>query len=239
MPQTQNINIALKEIIEDYKTAVSVDCVIFGYDEEELKVLLIECNMEPYIGKWSLLGDLVLPQENIEDATKRVLKYRTGMENVYVEQVRSFGSVNRHPLGRVITVAYYSLVDINEVSITDVDKKNLNWVSMSEAKNLAFDHDDILAYCLERLRERLRARPVGFNLLPKKFTLKQLQSLYEVILNIELDKRNFRRKLKSMDILMDLDEMQENVAHRPARLYSFDFKSYHQRKREKGLDFIS
>jgi 8-oxo-dGTP diphosphatase len=124
MPHTQNINIALKEIIDDYKTAVSVDCVIFGYDENDLKVLLIESDMEPYIGKYSLLGDLVLPHEDLEEATLRVLKVRTGINDVYMEQVRSFGQVKRHPLGRVITVAFYSLVEINNVTVRDIDELN-------------------------------------------------------------------------------------------------------------------
>lgn len=225
----ENINTWLSEIDSHQKTALSVDCVIFGYDDSELKVLLIECNMEPYIGQNSLLGDLVLPNEDLDGATRRVVKYRTGLNELYLEQVHSFGSIGRHPLGRVITVAYYSLVEIDKVVISDIDEKKLKWVNVDEAKNLAFDHDLILKYCVERLRERLREKPIGLNLLPKKFTLKQLQTLYEVILDIELDKRNFRRKLKSLNLLIDVGEYQENVAHRPARLYSFDFDGYNER----------
>ena len=237
MPDSQNINIALNQLTEKFKATVSVDCVIFGYDEYELKVLLIECNMEPFIGRYSLLGDLLKPDEDIDDAPKRILLERTGMNDVFLEQVHAFGQLARHPIGRVITVAYYSLVQIDQVVVRDVDQKNLCWVNIKDAVNLAFDHDLILKYCLSRLRQRLRERPIGFKLLPKKFTLKQLQGLYEVILDIELDKRNFRRKLKSLHLLKDLGENQENVAHRPARLYKFDFKSYNEILIKEGLNF--
>jgi len=233
----QNINISLTEIAADFKAAISVDCVIFGYDEFDLKVLVIESDMGEYQGQFSLLGDLVHIDENLEDAAKRVLKRRTGLADLYMEQVQSFGKVGRHPLGRVITVAYYSLVEIEKYHLQDAEKIGLSWKSIKDLSNLAFDHDMVLQCCVERLKQRLREKPIGFNLLPKKFTLMQLQRLYEVVLDIELDKRNFRRKLKSLDILIDIGELQTAVAHRPARLYKFDSEKYEQNISKDPLHF--
>ncbi len=233
----ENINISLSSINEEYKCAMSVDCVIFGYDaEEELKVLLLACNMTPYDGLWSLLGDLIQPNEDLDHAPKRIFKERAGLENVYYEQVKTFGDISRHPLGRVISTAYYSLVQISSIPISSHLKDRVRWKSISEVGQLAFDHNQILDESLQRLRQRLREAPIGFDLLPDKFTLAQLQTLYEVVLDIELDKRNFRRKLKSLDILEDVGEYQKEVHHRPARLFRFN-KARYREQRQRGLKF--
>lgn len=204
--------------LDYFNIAVSVDCVIFGYEEKELKVLLIKSDLEEFKNLHSLLGDLVQPGEDLEAASYRVLKERTGLDDVYLEQVHSFGSLDRHPSGRVVTVAYYSLVDIRHHKLK-LNNNELRWHSINQIKKLAFDHKLILNTCLKRLQERIMEHPVVFNLLPEKFSLRQLQELYEAILGIELDRRNFRKKIALKDWLHDLNEMESNLSHRPGKLY--------------------
>lgn len=219
----------MNEFNEYFKSAFTVDNVIFGFDEGDLKVLLIKRGEEPYQGKWALPGYFVYPNEDLDAAAKRVLEELTGLRNVYLEQVKTFGAVNRHPFGRVITVAYFSLIKISHYTIQPSSiARKAKWHSIAEVDGLAFDHDEILEACFNRLKWSVRSRPVGFELLPPKFTLTELQHLYEAILETDLDKRNFRKKILSMDLLIDLDETQEGVAHRPARLYRFDPKRYEQ-----------
>ncbi|MFK8103491.1 MAG: NUDIX domain-containing protein [Saprospiraceae bacterium] len=217
--------------LNNFSVALSVDCVVFGYDDEDkdLKILLIRSETQEYRDQWSLLGDLVLPQEDLNDAAVRILKKRTGLENVYLEQVETFGRPNRHPRGRVVTIAYYSLIRIKDYSL-NVEKLDLEarWHSIQDIRKLAFDHNEILNTCYERLKKGLQERPVGFSMLPKKFSLRQLQNLYEVVLKIEVDRRNFRRKLRSHDVLVELPEIQKGVTHRPAKLYAFDNSKYEQ-----------
>jgi 8-oxo-dGTP diphosphatase len=182
---------------------------------------VIKCNLNEYKGMWSLLGDLVKPDEDIDSASYRILKERTGLEDVYLEQVHTFGKVNRHPGGRVITTAYFSLVNINDVQLK-LSENELHWHPVNEITEMAFDHKNILDTCLERLREKVVDQPVVFNLLPKKFSLRELQSVYEAVLNTELDRRNFRKKFFMMDWLVDLNELEEDVPHRPGKLYKFN-----------------
>lgn len=236
MRRSENIVQALAPIEEELKLAFTVDCVIFGYNEEGLKVLTIECNMDPFSGMLSLLGDYITPKEDANSAAKRILKYCTGNEEIYLEEVKSFSKPDRHPFGRVITIAFYSLVQIDNTQLTDAAGKHLKWVSVDCIDEMAFDHKEVLDTCLFQLRKSLREKPIGFELLPRKFSLMQLQTLYEVVLNVELDKRNFRRKLKSLNILIDLEEQQQEVSHRPAKLYKFDEKSF-QKKLSNGLKF--
>lgn len=201
-----------------FNIAVSVDCVIFGYIEKELKVLLIKSDLAEFSGLYSLLGDLVMPNEHMEDAPYRVLRERTGLHDVYLEQVHTFGAINRHPSGRVITTAYYSLVDIktHKPELTDND---LHWHKVGELHKMAFDHKEILLTCLRRLQEGVMEKPIVFNLLPEKFSLRELQDLYEAILGAELDRRNFRKRITLKNWLVDLNEMEDNVPHRPGKLY--------------------
>lgn len=212
-PSTQNPNFL--------QAMVSVDCVIFGFANNELKVLLIKSDLEVYRDRWSLLGDLLRPNEDLESASYRVLKERTGLSDVYLEQVYTFSCIDRHPGGRVITTAFYSLVNIKDHQLK-LSHNELHWHPVNELSNLAFDHDRILATCLERLREQIQEHPIVFNLLPEKFSLRELQALYEAILNTKMDRRNFRKKFFLMDWLIDLEELESDVSHRPGKLYRFN-----------------
>lgn len=210
-----------------FKSAFTVDNVIFGFDESDIKVLLIKRGEAPYQGHWALPGHFVHQHEDLLSAANRVLEELTGLKNVYLEQVKTFGSIDRHPLGRVITVSYYSLIKISDYDVNASSfAQKAKWHSVSKLEDLAFDHKEILDACFQLLKRRVRRRPVGFELLPPKFTLTELQHLYEAILETDLDKRNFRKKILSMNLLVDLDEVQEGVAHRPARLYKFDQNKY-------------
>lgn len=204
--------------LEYFNIAVSVDCVIFGYDDKQLKVLLIKSDLEEFEGMFSLLGDLVRPDEDLEEAPYRVLRQRTDLHDVYLEQVQTFGNIGRHPSGRVITTAYYSLVNIKSHKL-QLTEHELAWHTVDEMENLAFDHKLILDTCLQRLREKVLEHPVIFNLLPEKFSLRELQDLYEAILGVELDRRNFRKRITLKNWLVDLNEMEEDVPHRPGKLY--------------------
>lgn len=232
----ENINIWLGQINNDFKCALSVDCVIFGYTAADLYVATIKCNMPPYEGLYSLVGDLVQPGEDADHAVNRVITERTGLKNLFFEQVYTFTATDRHPLGRVVSIAYYSLIKLDEFldSSTSINS-DMKWTNVKEIGNLAFDHNEILDKCLSQLKDQLKERPVGFSLLPKKFTLNQLQELFEVILGVKLDKRNFRRKLLSLEILNDLNEYQAEVSHRPAKYYSFNKELYDKRKSEGFL----
>ena len=212
-----------------FQSAFSVDNIIFGFDEGDLKVLLIKRGNEPYKDHWALPGDLVYPDEDLDAAAERILEQLTGLKNVFLEQVKTFGKVGRHPRGRVITVAYFSLIKISRYQVTAASfAQKAQWIPVQEAQGLAFDHDVILKTCLLKLKELIQYRPLGFELLPPKFTLSQLQHLYEAILGTELDKRNFRKKILSMHLLADCEEIQSGVAHRPARLFRFDRRQYEQ-----------
>jgi 8-oxo-dGTP diphosphatase len=222
MPKEINLKTAALEKIShlDYfNIAISVDCVIFCYDNKELKVLLIKSDLEEFSGLYSLLGDLVRPDEDLESASYRVLEDRTGLEDVYLEQVHTFGSIGRHPSGRVITTAYYSLIDITHHKL-NLSHNDLHWHNVNDIKKLAFDHQQILTTCLHRLRSQITEHPVAFNLLQDKFSLRELQEVYEAILDVKLDRRNFRKKIAVKDWLQDLNEMESNLSHRPGKLYS-------------------
>lgn len=200
---------------------VSVDCVIFGFSDGELKVLLIKSDLEVFKDKWSLLGDLVRPAEDLESASYRVLHERTGLRDVYLQQVHTFSAIDRHPGGRVITTAFYSLVNIKDHQLR-LSHNELHWHAVNEIFGLAFDHDKILHTCLRELRDQIQDHPIVFNLLPEKFSLRELQSLYESILDVKLDRRNFRKKFFLMNWLTDLEELETDVSHRPGKLYKFN-----------------
>jgi 8-oxo-dGTP diphosphatase len=213
--------------LDYFNIAISVDCVIFGYDNKELKVLLIKSDLEEFAGLYSLLGDFIKPDEDLESASYRILKERTGLDDVYLEQVHAFGSLDRHPSGRVITIAYYSLIDIKHHKL-QLSHNELHWHTVKDIKKLAFDHKIILDTCLQRLREQVMELPIIFNLLPERFSLRQLQELYEAILGLELDRRNFRKKISIKDWLVDINEMEADVPHRPGKLYKV--KTEYKRK---------
>jgi len=242
MPKELNFKTAESEKIthlDYFNIAVSVDCVIFCYENSELKVLLIKSDLAEFSGLFSLLGDLVRPDEDLDSASYRILREKTGMDNVYLEQVHTFGSINRHPSGRVITTAYYSLIDARHHKFR-LNHNDLQWHGMKSIKKLAFDHKVILDTCLARLREQVMEHPVIFNLLPEKFSLRELQELYEAILSTELDRRNFRKKIAIKDWLIDLNEMESDVPHRPGKLYSLkpEFKVKANRRKSSGARIV-
>jgi 8-oxo-dGTP diphosphatase len=234
---TKTLQAIQSEVQNINKIALSVDCVIFGFDDSKLKVLLIRSDLKKYQGKWSLLGDLVFPNEDLDAAAYRILKQRTGLSDVYLEQVNTFGKVDRHPAGRVVTVAYCSLINVQHHKLNILDNE-LHWHDVHGVTDLAFDHQKIFDRCLLQLQKRVQEHPLGFNLLPKKFSLRELQNLYEAILGIKMDRRNFRKKFFSMDFLIDLKEMEQNVPHRPGKLYKFNFEKYEKKKKRiVGIDF--
>lgn len=227
-----------KKLIDSYPLVpITVDCVIFGFDENELKVLLIRSDLEIFKEKWSLLGDAVKENEVLDDAANRVLRERTGMDDVYLEQVKVFSQPNRHPGGRVLTVAYCSLLNIEHHQLKKMDNE-LHWHSIKHLKDMAFDHQQIIDDCYAWLQKRIQEHPLGFNLLPEKFSLRELQNLYEAILDIKMDRRNFRKKFFAMDFLIDTGELEDDVPHRPGKLYQFDFQKYSRTKKKwSGIDF--
>jgi 8-oxo-dGTP diphosphatase len=189
------------------------------------------------LGKLTLLGDNVQSNEDLDTAAIRVLKQRTGMSDVYLEQVHTFSKPDRHPGGRVITTVYASLLNIKHHELLLHDNE-LKWHPVNQITEMAFDHSLILDTCTQWLRKRIQEHPLAFNLLPVKFSLRQLQNVYEAILNVKLDRRNFRKKVASTGFLCDTDEMETHVTHRPGKLYTFDFKLYDQKKRNFiGIDF--
>lgn len=219
------------------RPALTTDCVVFGLDQEDLKVLLIQRDLPPFEGSWALPGGFVRTGESVDECALRELQEETGLRKVYLEQLYTFGEPKRDPREHVVTVAYYALVNLVEHSPrAATDARNAAWFSLDDIPKLAFDHDRILDMALERLRGKLRYQPVGFELLPRKFTLGELQWLYERILEQEFDKRNFRKKVKSLGILEETDEIQQDVAHRAARLYRFDKKRYRTLRKE-GFNF--
>ena len=233
----KSLQIIQSEVQNINKIALSVDCVIFGFDESKLKVLLIRSDLKNYHGKWSLLGDLVFPNEDIDAAAYRILQQRTGLSDVYLEQVHTFGKVRRHPAGRVVSVAYYSLINVQHHKLNILENE-LHWHDVKSVTDLAFDHQQIFITCLLKLQKRVQEHPLGFNLLPKKFSLRDLQNLYEAILDIKMDRRNFRKKFFAMDFLTDINEMEQDVAHRPGKLYKFNFEKYENKKKKMtGIDF--
>ncbi|MCU0381051.1 MAG: NUDIX domain-containing protein [Chitinophagaceae bacterium] len=233
-----NINTTPVELMPDFQFAISVDCVIFGYEENTLKVLLIKSDLPAFANKWSLLGDLLHPDEDLDAASYRVLRDRTGLDNVFLEQVHTFGQVNRHPAGRVVTTAYYSLVNIRHHQLSQLDNE-LHWHPVNDIHEMAFDHKKILDTCLKHLQKKVQEEPVIFNLLEQKFSLRDLQNLYEAILDVKLDRRNFRKKLFTTDLLTDIHEMEQDVPHRPGKLYTFNHARYAKMKKKTfvGIDF--
>lgn len=221
------------------RPAVTVDCVVFGADvrEESLKVLLIQRDIEPFKGEWALPGGFMREHETLDEAAIRELEEEAGLKDVFLEQLYTFSSPERDPRGRVVSVAYYALVSPeHHEALASTDARDAAWFTLDAVPELAFDHREILMTARERLQGKVRYRPIGFELLPEKFTLSELQKLYELILDEKLDKRNFQRKLTRMNILIDTGETQQNVAHRAARYYSFDEAAYKQLVKD-GAEF--
>lgn len=219
------------------RAALTVDCVVFGFDEGALKVLLIRRGIEPFKNAWALPGGFVRTDETLDAAALRELQEETGLKQVYLEQLYTFGAIDRDPRERIISVAYFALVRrADHLPAAATDAAEASWFEAEGVPTLAFDHAEILKTALERLRGKIRWQPVGFELLPKKFTLSQLQALYEAILGRELDKRNFRKKLLALDLLVALEETTTAASRRPAQLFRFDQRKY-QTLTRKGFIF--
>jgi 8-oxo-dGTP diphosphatase len=216
---------------------LTVDCVVFAVQRERLEVLLIRRALEPFAASWALPGGFVDMDEDLEAAARRELEEETGLRDLFLEQLYTFGRPDRDPRGRVVSVAYYALANLAGRRVqASSDAGAAEWFAVDALPTLAFDHSEILACALERLRGKVRYAPLGFELLPRRFTLTQLQRLYEIILGRDLDKRNFRRKIHGMGLLVDTGEMQRGRAHRAARLYRFDRRRYRQLERD-GFSF--
>lgn len=211
--------------------AVTTDCVIFGFNGERLQVLLIERGIEPFKGHWAFPGGFLKMDETAEEGARRELKEETGLENAYIQQLHTFSNPGRDPRERVITIAYYALVKIQEVKGGD-DAASARWFPLDEIPSLAFDHDYILRMAIQRLREQIHFQPIGFELLPEKFTIRALQSLYEAILGINFDRRNFAKKMLHLEILTELDETVWSTPKREAKLYKFNAEKYEELKRK-------
>jgi hypothetical protein len=220
------------------KILVAVDAIIFGFNENELelKLLLLKRRFAPEKGNWSLMGGFVDPEESLDNAAHRIVKNLTGLNQVYMEQLYAFGEVNRDAGGRIISVAYFSLIKINEHDSELVKNHGASWISVSKLPKLIFDHGEMVKRAMRKLRIRARTQPIGFELLPEKFTIPQLQRLYEAIYQIPFDKRNFRRKLLAMGLLEKLDEKEKETSKKGAFYYKFN-KTKYEELLERGFNF--
>lgn len=227
-----------KNFTYDYpRPAVTTDCVIFGYNGLELNVLLIERGIEPFKGKWALPGGFLHENENAEEGALRELWEETGVRDVFIEQLYTFSDADRDPRGRVISIAYYALVkSTNFEVIGGDDAKSAKWFPIKDIPSLPFDHDRILRVAHQRLKAKIRYQPIGFELLNKEFTIPELQSLYEAVLDVQFDRRNFNRKISKLDILLPLDKKEEGVAHKAARFFTFDKQKYEELT-QRGFNF--
>lgn len=209
--------------------AVTTDCVIFGFDGQQLKVLLVKRGIEPYKGHWAFPGGFLKMDETADEGALRELKEETGLETAYIEQLGAFSDVKRDPRERVITIAFYALVNITEVKGGD-DAADARWFRIDDMPLLAFDHDHILRVAQKRLKEQIHFNPIGFELLPEVFTMPQLQALYEAILEVKFDRRNFSRKLLTLGLLDMADPDQERNGTRTPVLYRFNAEKYQEMK---------
>lgn len=205
---------------------VSVDCIIFGFHEGKISLLLLKRNFEPAKGEWSLMGGFVQEDESIDDAARRVLADLTGLTDIYMDQVEAFGSLDRDPGERVISVAYYALINIDDYDRELVKKHNAYWVNLDELPNMVFDHDEMVALALKKLRQKASTQPIGFKLLPEEFTLTTLQNLYEAIYGEPFDKRNFRKHVARMDYVEKVGTIDKTGSKRGAALYRFNEEKY-------------
>jgi 8-oxo-dGTP diphosphatase len=220
-----------------FSYSFSLDCVIFGYKDGMIHVLLIKRSVEPYANEWAIPGDLVYPDEDLPDAASRILESLSELKDISLHQGQTFGKPDRHPQGRVISNAYFALVRINEVNAKASSwAEEIKWEPIHEVEQLAFDHNEILESTYELLKQKLKIEPICFDLLPAKFTINEMQELYEYAFETQMDKANFRKKIRKIPFIPH-KEKQKNVKHRPAKLYSFDEETYQHMVEEDDFHF--
>lgn len=205
---------------------VALDCIVFGFDGEDIKLLLIKRNFEPEQGKWSLMGGFLETDEDLEVATNRILYDLTGLKDIYFEEIQTFGKVNRDPVERTLSICFFALINIHAHDQDSAKAQNASWIDLKKRPNLIFDHNEMVDLALERLRYKAALHPIGFELLPEKFTIPQLQKLYESIYDNQMDRRNFSRKILSTKLLIDTGEKNENSSTKKAILYKLDQEKY-------------
>lgn len=218
------------------KFLVAVDCIIFGFDSEQLKLLLFKRKVAPKKGAWSLIGAFIKNNLSLNDAAKQVLLESTGIKDIYLEELQTYSAINRDPGERVISVAFFSLMRINELVEKSVKKYDAHWFDLDDIPELIFDHREMVDHAIQKLRTKARYQPLGFELLPEKFTIPQLQLLYECVYQKKLDNRNFRKKILSFDILTKTEEKDKSGSKKGAFLYKFN-KSKFDSFIAKGYNF--
>lgn len=216
------------------KFFVALDCIIFGFDRENLNLLLIKRNFEPEKGKWSLMGGFLKRNESLDEAATRILHQLTGLRDIYLEQLYGFGEVDRDPVDRTISIAYYALINIHDHDEKLVKEYSARWFPIDDLPDLIFDHVEMVQAAKDQLQYKASNQPVGFELLPDKFTLPELQQLYEAIYETRLDKRNFRRRMLSMNVLVKTNEKQKKYSRKGAFLYKFDEDKYNRQVDKNG-----
>ena len=208
------------------KVLVAVDCIIFGFDEGQLRILVGKRQMDPGRGEWSLYGGFVNTDESIDEAANRVILELTGLRNLYIRQVGAFGRVDRDPGERVISIAYYALINVKDYDKALREQHNLEWVNIQYMPTLYSDHNEMVRRARKMMRQKISSEPIGFNLLPNLFTLTQLQKLYEAVMGEEVDKRNFRKRIKEMDFIEKTELIDKESSKRGASLYRFNKRVY-------------
>ena len=233
--QTETVSIA--EYDQYHQFLLAVDCIIFGFDGEKLKALFIKRAFNPGMDKWSLMGGFVQGNEGVKEAASRILNQLTGLSNVYMEQLHCFGDVKRDPGGRVVSIAYFALINIADYSGEIMQEHNAKWFELKHIPALIFDHREMVTLAKERLQQKITNHPIGFALLPQKFTLRQLQTLYEAINETELDKRNFTRRILDLGILKKLDEKERGTSKKGSFYFVFDEQKYKKLDKE-GIKLV-
>jgi ADP-ribose pyrophosphatase YjhB (NUDIX family) len=218
------------------KHFVALDCIIFGFDQKDLNILLIKRGFEPEKGKWSLMGGFLRADESLDQAAARILEELTGLTGVYMEQLYAYGAVGRDPVARTVSVAYYALIKTEHYDRRLGDSHNAQWFPVSAVPPLILDHEQMVQRALDQLQEKSRTQPVGFELLPEKFTMPQLKSLYEAINDREYDSRNFSKKIATMEWIVKLDEKDKSTSRKGAYYFRFD-KDRYRKLLAEGVDF--
>lgn len=218
------------------KILIATDCIIFGFDNQSIKLLVFKRRVAPFEGEWSLIGSFVKNNESVNNAAKRVLTEITGLENVFMKQLKVYGGVDRDPGARCITVGQYALIRIEDQDIELVEKHGAVWYDLDKMPDLVLDHNQLVEDALKQLRLKASYQPIGFELLPEKFTIPSLQSLYEAIYQKKFDDRNFRKKILALDVLTKLEEKDKSTSKKGAFLYKFNRKKY-DKLVEKGINF--